>query len=55
MSGRGILSGTGDDSDGEEDVADDLLLDPDCRVRGGLGGKGGGILGEVTRPLAARD
>jgi len=43
-----------DDKDGEEEDAEVLLPVPGGRLRGGLGGNGGGTLGdvgEVMRPL----
>ena len=54
LSGRDSLSTAGDVTD-DKDVEEVLLPG---RLRGGLGGKGGGTLGEVgelTRPLTADD
>jgi len=46
------------EEDVEDEEADVLLPLPEGRLRGGLGGKGGGILGDVgeaTRPLTTDD
>lgn len=55
------MSWTGDDNDGtvvDEEVIEVLLPAPGGRLRGGLGGNGGGTLGDVgelTLPLATYD
>jgi len=58
VSRSGSVSWAGGDNGAEDSDAEVLLPAPGGRLRGGLGGNGGGILGEVgevTRSLATYD